>query len=350
MGEINTIKKWDLKSNIWRDVKSEEEKKRALSIATYGTIRHTDDGELNYILIADGCRVENHVHSGQYINDRKAGIANVIKYFERKKENYKIELLLVDMDGPLVEESKLLASYVDHLANLSSTKTVNVVGFSKCGVMAFDMMKYLKNGFSSMKTRVYSVSSPYLGTVMASPLFLEREVRKVITAKIEYDELAEKIVTAVMGLYYRIMSNSHMDLDIAEKGGVPKQLEKNYDPFFLKNIFSEENLSSLNRVNLYKNVCTLIDENTLSAVIKSGNLGGIGLCILNDCLFDGKSDGMVLFSSQKSIESFLSDGENSSVVIHSTHSVLTTPVYAKELMDLVEENLGCNKEEIKSIQ
>lgn len=339
MGTIKAVNKWDLENNTWKNKVSDEDKKRALSLAEYGLIRHDESNQINYILLADGCRVENHTKDPSHIGENRAGIANMIHYFESKKENYKIEVLLVDNDAPLAEESKVLASYIDFLSGLSTTKTVNLIGLSKCGVMAFDMIKYLKSPFSKLKTRIYSVSSPYMGTIMASPLLLESEVKKIIAAKIGENALADKITESFMKLYYSIMSNSHMDLDIAVPGFVPEHLKANYDPAFLQNIFSEVNLSSVSNVGHYENICTVIDDTTLKNSLKSGNLAALGLCILNDTLFAGKSDGMVSLESQQKIESYYPFNHNSSRIITSCHGALSTPVYANELLSIVSANM-----------
>ncbi len=337
MGEIHAIKKWDLELGTFRDVLSLEDRRKALSIATYGTIRHNESDELNYIIIADGMRVENYTKEAERIDARHGGIENVIRYFEGKKENYKIELLLVDNDCPLKVESRFLADYVSAVARQSNVKTVNVLGFSKCGVMVFDMIKFLSN-VALTKTRAYSVSSPYTGTIMASPLFLERKVSEIIHAKIPSSFLADKIVSAVMSTYHGILSNSHMDLDIAEAGGVPAWLTSNYDPSFLGKIFRAENVRNVNNVRHYENICTLIDDTILPRALRSGNLNDIGLCILNDVLFNGASDGMVLYSSQTQIEHVVPD-LGSSRIIHSTHCVLKNPRGANELLDVVSDNM-----------
>ena len=340
MGRIKAINKWDLKNNAWKNEVSEIDKKRALSIAEYGLIKKSESPLINYILLADGCRVENHTKNTTHIKENRAGIANMICYFESQKENYKIELLLVDNDAPLKEESKLLASYIDYLSNKPTTKTVNVIGLSKCGVMSFDMLKYLKSPFSKIKARIYSVSSPYMGTIMASPLLLESEVKKIISAKITDNSLAEKITTSFMNLYYKIMSNSHMDLDIAVPNFVPHHLMPNYDPEFLQNIFSDINIKSISNVEHYQNICTVIDDTTLKNSLKSGNLAALGLCILNDTLFEGKSDGIVSLESQQKIEDYLPYNNIPSKIIASSHGALSTPFYANQLLDIVNNNIS----------
>lgn len=338
MGDVKTIKKWDLDRGVFRDALTLEEKRKALSIVPFDTIKHNGSSELNYIIIADGLRIENYSHDAKRVEARRCGIENVIKYFERKNENYKIELLLVDNDCPLKVESNFLADYVSHIASYPDAKTVNVLGFSKCGVMVFDMIKYLTYE-ALMKTRAYSISSPYTGTIMASPLFLERKVAEIAQAKIPNRTLAERISKLVMAIYYRTMSNSHMDLDIAEVGGVPANLVNKYDPSFLGEIFKEENIQSVSRINHYENICTLIDDKVFKNALRTGNFVDIGLCILNEALFDRNADGMVPLSSQSEIESKVRYLGPSKVIL-STHNILKTSRYANQLLDVVNNNMS----------
>ncbi len=73
--------------------------------------------------------------------------------------------------------------------------------------------------------------------------------------------------------------------------------------------------------------------------MKTGNFNDIGLCILNDVLFNKESDGMVLLSSQSKIESKV-ECLGSSKIIYSTHSILKTPSYANQLLDIVNNNMS----------
>ncbi len=117
MGQIKGIAKWDLETNGWRDIASQADKRKALSIASYRDVIHDEsDNGFHYILIADGYRVENLSKNAETISDRKDGIKRVINYFEKKKDNYRIQLLLIDNDAPLKEEGKYFASYIDSLA------------------------------------------------------------------------------------------------------------------------------------------------------------------------------------------------------------------------------------------
>lgn len=224
MNTIQPLGKWDHIANDWRKDVTEDELGRALSVVKYKDIIHDERDPLNYILIADGYRVENLSKDHKTIADRTAGIKNVISYFEHKRANYRIELLLIDNDAPLKEESVVFAKYIDCLARRSDVASINYVGFSKCGVIGLDMLKYFRCHQSRTKTHIFSVSSPYLGTIIASPLALMAEVRKMIEAKLGKNEFSESIVRRLTKLYHSIQSNSHMDLDIAVPGGVPEDM------------------------------------------------------------------------------------------------------------------------------
>ena len=337
MSNIKPIQKWDLKRECWRQVETLEDKKKALSVVPLGNIIHRENEPFNYIIIADGYRVENVSKDASTVSKRRKDLSNVLRYFEGKKENYYIELLLIDNDAPLSEESRAFALYIDNLANHPSARTINYVGFSKCGVIGLDMLKYFKNPQTFSKTRVYSVSSPYRGTIFASPKAFIAETRKIIVAKLGDNALSTKVADALEKKYRRVLSNSHMDLDIAIRGGVPDDMFACYDPRFLKDIFSEANIAHAKKVSHYQNICTRVDSSTLKNAIRYGNLESLGLCIVNDVLMGGNSDGIVSYESQSAIEDHFDDEHKSSVIIPSTHNSLSIPVYADELFDIVHD-------------
>lgn len=333
MNSIRPLAKWDLAANSWRKDVSSNELGRALSIVRYKDIIHDERSPLNYILIADGYRVENLSKDNKTIADRTGGIKNVLSYFEHKRANYRIELLLVDNDAPLKEESVAFAEYIDCLAQLDDVASINYVGFSKCGVIGLDMIKYFRCHRSLLKTHIFSVSSPYLGTIVASPLALMAEVRKMIESKLGKNEFSESVVKQLTKLYHSVQSNSHMDLDIAVPGGVPKDLLVCYDPSFLDKIFEPANLRALKRVDFH-NICTYIDKSTLARVIKSGDLTGLGLCIVNDILFEKASDGVVPISSQTAIEKHI---ETKTSYVNSTHNSIPVKESAHRILEYVAE-------------
>ncbi|MCI8497840.1 MAG: hypothetical protein HFG33_00360 [Bacilli bacterium] len=335
MGTIKHHKKWDLQNNVWKDVESGE-KGKALSTVSYSDIINSQNRQFNYIVIANGYRVENITKNPNAVSDRAAHISNVIKYFSNLRENYKIEMILIDNDAPLTEQSKAIAEYIDTLSRRIDAKTVNFLGFSKCGVIAVDMIKYFKDPRSFVKTRIYSISSPYEGTLIASPKLLEIEVKKMVEAKLGQGRFSSEVYKAVMGIFFDNFSNSHMDLDIAVPGGVTDDLKPFYDPSFLENALSSQNLKSLGLISHYRNICTTITEDTLKEAIKSGNLASLGLCILNDCLFDGKGDGIVPLSSQRKIDDVFN---TSSIIIPSTHNSMEIKKGRTLILDEVRQRI-----------
>lgn len=336
MGTITHIKKWDLASNSWREVHSEEDKKRALSIVTYDDTINNNSIWFNCIVIVDGYRVENLTKNPNRISNRAGRIGEAIKYFERQRENYKIELILLDNDAPLSEQSKFLASHIDSLADEITARTINYLGFSKGGVMGVDMVKYFRNPRSFIKSRIYSISSPYLGTLIASPRLVEIEITRMIEAKLGKNAFSKRVIENAKDLYYRYFSNSHMDLDIAIPGGVPIDLMRFYDPTFLENVFSLETLKKLQNVNYYSNICTLITDETREEAKRKGDLLTLALCIINDCLYDGKGDGIVELNSAKCIEKHFG---TKSIIIPSTHDSFSKTSSRTMILSEVQKHL-----------
>lgn len=337
MGQINGIAKWDLETNGWRDIASQADQRKALSIASYRDVIHDEsDNGFHYILIADGYRVENLSKNAETISDRKDGIKRVINYFEKKKDNYRIELLLIDNDAPLKEEGKYFASYIDSLAESDRVKSINYIGFSKCGVIGFDMIKYIRTMKGLAKTNIFCVSSPYTGTIMASPKIIEREAKRIIQAKLGENDFSKRVLNALLNYYHKILSNSHMDFDIALKDGVGDKYLDRYDPSFLNDIFSTDNVLASTKPNHFQNICTVIDAKATRAILKSCDLVGIGLLLLNELFFKEPSDGLVTLRAQQSIEPHINSKNNSNnLILSSPHGVLEHPV-ANELLDTVD--------------
>lgn len=337
MGVIIPVRKWNLKNSSWDKVESHEDRMCAYSIVSYGDVKHDDGGEVNYIIIADGCRVENHTRNPRRILESTAGISNVIQYFENKQGNYRIELILVDKDAPLDEESKRIAHYIDCLSGMDNVKTINFLGFSKCGVLAFNMMKYFKRESSLSKARVYSISSPYRGTVMTSPLYFEQKLKLVVEKILGKNVLSQKIIEYVVNIYRKTLSNSHMDYDIAQVGGVPNSQIGNYDADFLGEIFSCENIEAAKRVAHYENIFTHIERKAIIEAIKSLNIGGLGMILLDKLILEGDSDGLVGLDSQVSIVEHVEDLKYFHLV--SVHNSLRMSETSRQILDRVADGI-----------
>ncbi|MDE6141020.1 MAG: hypothetical protein K2G03_00310 [Bacilli bacterium] len=336
--EVNSVKKWDNTISSWRDIESPKEKGIALSTVTYGKIRNNESNGRHYVLIADGCKVNDFSLRGETLELATNGAINVLNYFRNKNENYVVEAVFMDLHAPHIEETKWLASYINELAKNPYVKTISFLGHSKCGVMAFHLLRYL-TPLSISKSYIYSVSSPYTGALLATPCFLRQEFQRVVESKLGKCLLADMVVESLMGIYNMKFSNSQLDFDISIPGGLPDDVMERYDPSFIGNVFSKENVSLVEKGVHWQNICTAVDNNTLREVMKANDILGLGFCILNEFLFEGKSDGLVSLASQKAVEKQFMDDHSQSKIIYSTHFVYKIPKFTNELLDVVDDNI-----------
>ena len=124
MGRVGFTYKWNVKECSWENP-SLEEAGRSFSIVDYNPIIN-NEGKIDYIIINHGSRVEDHSRDFVSVKDREVRIDKVISHYERCNGNYSIKLFLMDADAPLVEQSKLLSSYIEFLASLSNTNSINL--------------------------------------------------------------------------------------------------------------------------------------------------------------------------------------------------------------------------------
>lgn len=339
MGKIETIAKWNLDNNSWNKEVNEKDKGRCFSFGNYDELVQEQEAtkEIDYVIFAYGSRVEDHSKNYIDIKEKAASIDKFIKYFSKTNNRMIIKLFLMDADAPIKEDAKLLAHYIDNLSILPTTKSINMIGLSKCGAMAIHLPKNFKTISSYAKTNIYTIATPFEGTKMASPKLLYPEVEQLIKSKLGSNSISNTAYTQLINFYESISSNSHMDYDIATLGGVPEDKHKVYDPSLIETIFSQENIDALQKVNAYKNICTGIDNKTLKSAIKRVDVTGIGLCIINDLFLDGKSDGMVLVQSQKKIEKELPNLK--SYAIPTTHSITTNQEALTEVLSLVNDTI-----------
>ncbi len=186
------------------------------------------------------------------------------------------------------------------------------------------------------KANIFCVSSPYTGTIMASPKIIEREAKRIIEAKLGENDFSKRVLNALLNYYHKILSNSHMDFDIALKDGVGDKYLDRYDPSFLNDIFSTDNVLASSKPNHFQNICTVIDAKATRTILKSCDLVGIGLLLLNEIFFKEPSDGLVTLRAQQSIEPYINSKNNSNnLILSSPHAVLNHPV-ANELLDVVD--------------
>ncbi len=336
MGEIKVFGKWDLEKGIWIQKPDSKFYGRSFAIANYDKIINNDK-KINYIIFAHGSRVEDHSKNFIDIKEKEAGIKNIIDHYKQANENYDIKLFLMDADAPIIEDAKYFAKYIDHLASLPTTNSINIIGLSKCSILCFYVPRFFSNQNSFTKTNIFNIAAPYEGTKLASPLVFYPEVKKVISSKIKNEKLADSIYNRLINIYEGISSNSHMDYDIAIPGGIPDSKKDVYDESFIKNVFSDENVDSIKKLNSFKNFLTGIDNNTLKEAISTMNLAGIGLCILNDVFFNKQSDGMVYVSSQQKVDDFLEIKSNKLVSAH--HDVASNKRVFSDVLHVVDDTI-----------
>ena len=329
MGTIDIFAKWDLEKNDWTQSDNLKDIGRSFAIASYKRIIN-DNGKINYIIIDQGSRVEDHSKDFSNIKETEVRIDNVIRHYERCNGNYDIKLFLMDADAPIIEDAKLFAKYVESLALLPDTNSVNIIGLSKCSVMNFYVPRFFKNRETFKKTNVYNIASPYEGTKFASIKIFYPEIREKFRSK----SLSNLIIKKA---YEGISSNSHMDYDIAIPGGIPEEKLHLYDENFIKNVFCTDNVEAVKRLNSFKNILTSIDSSVIKEAIMTGNKQGILMCIFNEMFFEGKSDGMVLTSSQRKVENVL---DIKSYSIKSHHDVNSNIRAFNEVLGIVDDTIG----------
>ena len=334
MGEIECFGKWDLEKGIWIKNPGLKFRGRSFAIANYDKIIN-NNGRINYIIFARGSRVEDHSNDFSEIQEKEAGIEKIINHYRKCNDNYDIKLFLMDADAPIIEDAKFLAKYIDYLASLPTTNSINIIGLSKCSVMNFYVPSFFSNSNTYNKTNIFNIATPYNGTKLASPLIFYPEVKKVISSKIHNEKLADLIYIKLINMYEGISSNSHMDYDIAIPGGIPDSKKNVYDESLIKNIFSTNNIDAIKKLNSFKNFLTGIDQNTLKEAITMMNLTGIGLCILNDVFFNKQSDGMVYISSQKKVDNVLDIKSCKLVSAH--HDVASNTRVINDVLHVVDD-------------
>jgi len=345
-GVVETLGKYDLDNSVWRNPISNYETGRSFSFATYDIIKNNDSDDFNYIIIARGSRLEDHSKDFSRVKDTKADVDKIINYLKTRKNNYFVKKFLMDADAPIKEDALFMARYVDTLACNINVKTINLIGLSKCGAMNFYVPKYFTNIESFKKTNVFTIAPPFTGTKMASPNFIYSDIKNIITSKLGENKLSDIVSNKAISIYEGISSNSHMDYDIALPNGIPDNKLKFYDSSFIENMFSKENIDAITKVKLYKNFVTGIDDKTLKEAIKTCNFNGIGLCIIDDIIFNKTSDGMVPIKTQSLVESYI---DTKSYKLESSHhDVMTNKRVINEICFVVDDTINEQKEIEKS--
>lgn len=322
MAKIEHIVKWNKKTASWQNP-TPENYGNSFSISTYEPILNDPLDKFNYIIIASGSRLERNTTNFTNIDEKIYRMDNVINHYKNQKGNYIIQCFFIDKDAPIIESSKKFSEYIDSISILEGTKTINIMGVSKCGAMSFYIPRFLKYDESFRKLNIFNVAVPYQGTKFASPKLILSESRKFTKKLFGNTPLAKLVYQKLKSLYLDGCSYSHMDYDIALENTIGGPQKALYDKNFLKNIFTSENINAINEINRFQNFTTQIDKWTLPEAIKTLNTWGISLCILNDIFFNGQADGLVPYESQKSVDDYT---QQESIHLPSSHHDVNTNI------------------------
>ena len=129
-----------------------------------------------------------------------------------------------------------------------------------------------------------------------------------------------------------------MDFDIAIPDGVFEHQKSKYDPTFIKNMFSKENLKAVSKLRKHINFETGIDRKTKWEAIFTLNFIGIGLCMINRLFLNKKSDGLVTIESQEAITKYIPDIERVKLKT-AHHGVMTNKRLVKDIMNVVTKTI-----------
>ena len=184
------IAKYSLESNTWKKVKKEDRKK-AFSIVKYNTEfgNKNKSRSFEYFIIMKGMRQENYSKSG---SGTGWGASNFLSALDKINEKIKVANILLDNDAPLEKQAQLVAKYVNILKEKEDCKKIHILGISKCGTMSIALLKYLTD-LNLDKLNIIAYSSPYLGTIFASPVKLYKRLDDVVD-EVQQTTLIKKIM------------------------------------------------------------------------------------------------------------------------------------------------------------
>lgn len=342
MGKIEIIGKYNLYDNNWI-YGNNESNDISLAVANYEPIRNNDSDKYDYIIYCYGSRVENHSKDAINIKEKKAYVNNILNYFKTKKHNVIVKFIMLDRDAPLKEDGVILADYINGLCNRADCNSINILGYSKGGVMFFDMIKHI-NKKNRVKINLYNAATPYMGTKMASPKILYKDVKGFINGHISNKDLANKIYAYLINFYESISSNSHMDYDIAIEDGIPEDRLDKYDDTLIKYLLLQDNIDAIKSINRFENFTTGINDDTLKRAIMTANFTGIGMCLIDDMLMGKNSDGFVHTSSEEAISNYLD--VNNKHIKGAHHDLMSDNLYYNEILYNINENLIEDREKI----
>lgn len=338
MGNVESVAKYNLEKEEFEYNVNPLDKGKAYSIANFQDIINDESSDkFDYIIYIDGYRLENITKDFENVSESKTAVKHILDYYKKQKRNVRLKQILVDNDGPLEKEAIMLANFIDQLSSTNYCNSVNIIGHSKGGTIAFNTPKYFINQNSYKNTNIYTDAVPFNGCIMASPKIFYRNIKQLIYKVIPNQALAEKVYKKITEYYEGMSSNSHMDNDIAIENSIFERYSDKYDVNYVRNMFDLQNISAIKRINHYQNIQTGIDDKTLLNSLKNGDFLSVGLCIIDKYLINDISDGFVEVSSQEAVEDKI---EQDNIRFNSTtHNVLSNKSNMDKIMQMLEDNL-----------
>lgn len=336
MAYFKPIAKWNIKEKKWDyDISYEEAGK------SYSYINYYDEYEdVNYLIFSPGIRAENVNEKNNALNSGLQ-IESIVNHYCNIPGNYSVKMQLMDADAPIIEEAKQQAKFIDNLASNINTKSITLIGYSKCGVMNFYVPSFFENEDSFKKTNLINAATPYKGTIVAANKLIFKEFYNGIIDTFKSKKIAEMLSKKFQSFYENICSNSHMDYDIALPNGVTEDKKDLYDKDFISNVFRKENIDSIKKLRSFTNVSTGIDNRTMTNAIRNLNIGNIQLCLMEKFILKNKSDGIVPIESQLEVEKYLDT--NSKHISSCTHNIHSDKRCLNELLNIIDDTLDVKK-------
>lgn len=337
MGTIEHIAKWNKESCTWEEP-GLLDMGHSFSISHYETVLNDPFDGMNYIIVAGGSRLERNTSNYSKINDRIYRMDNVINHYKNQNGNYNIQCFFIDKDAPIIESAKKFAEYIDSIASLPNTKTISVMGVSKCGTMCFYTPRFFKCDESFDKVNIFNVAAPYLGTKFASPTLIVPEIYDYAIKTLGNNQMGNFLYNRLLAAYKDGCSYSHMDYDISLQDGIGDEFIDSYDREFIRQMFCSENVDAIREIHSFKNFTTRADEKSLPEALATFNFWGVSLCLLNNIFFGGKADGLVPYDSQKSIDDVMH--MESIHLVSSHHDVNTNIRVCNEILAEIDKTIG----------
>ena len=320
MGTLEHLAKWNKESCMW-EKPTLLDIGHSFSIASYEPIINDSSDGFHYIIIASGSRLERNTSKFQQISDKIYRIDNVINHYKNQKGNYQIKCFFIDKDAPIIESARKFAEYIDSLSVLPSTKSINVMGVSKCATMSFYTPRFFKYDESFDKFNLFNVAAPYLGTKFASPSVIVPEIKEYSIQTFGNNVVGDFMYNKLLDTYKDGCSYSHMDYDVSLLDSIGDEYKELYDRLFIKNMFCSENIDAVREIHSFKNFTTKIDSKTLTEALSTFNFWGVTLCFLNDAFFKGEADGLVPYESQIAVDDIM---HSESIHLPSSHHDVNT--------------------------